>query len=467
MKSKNLFLASCIGIGLLSLALVTVFNAPNAGFGNGFKAYATVGGWRHYSAVAATSSNRGLREYWTNCNGTTTLANPGVEATEYAGDAALVSSIFSGYGAQDMRITPYSEQFISASSSINLLTALSISGTEEDISYSVTDKNGTAVSVTNNNFTSGVVGNYYKASVSFTADGVACVNRSTLVVEGTYYDSLESTAQNTWVANNAVSKREVVEGDGNRCFGFTISSSKGITYNIPLPTKNGVSVSANKIYHISFRVWSNGLEDSEIINVSNTYEPILGFSGSISASAPSGYFSFAYKMPDNLRFATFIVGTSASQVEFFVDDILVVEDEVFNYSACTFTYQPDGSEILATKGVGKFNLFSTALLGLSAGDDVRVTINYRTEIHANGNQRVLRCVGWDGSATTLRHNAALALNTTGSVTIDTQVFTSSGFDTETITSVSGALVPHLKLSFIAGGSTDSYLTITSITIQAL
>ena len=463
MKSKKLLLGSCVGVASLMLAVAV---AANSNGGNLFKTTAT-DSWRHYSAVASSSSNNGLREYWTNCNGTTTLANPGVEAIDYAGDAALVSSIVSEYGAQDARITPRSEQFISASSSINLINALCISGTEDSISYSVTDKNGEAVSVSSNSFTSGVVGNYYKASVSFTVDGVACINKSTLVVEGTYYDSLESTAISTWVSNDAVSRREVVEEDRNRCFGFTINNSKAIVYNIPLATRNGVSLSANKIYHISFRVWSNDLQGSDIINISQTYDPIAGSQGEISASTPSAYFSFTYKMPDNLRFSTFKFGTNATNVEFFVDDILVVEDAAFNYSACTIKYQTDGSKVLATKGVGKFNLFSTALLGLSAGDNVRITINYKTEIHANSNQRVLRCVGWDGSATTLTHNAALALNTSGSVTIDTQVFTSSGFDTETITAVSGALIPHLKFSFIAGGSVDSYLTITSITIQAL
>ena len=62
--------------------------------------------YNHYSAVAATCEDYGIREYWTNCSGTTTIYDPGeVQIVEMGQpSAADILYIVNNYGTSDERL---------------------------------------------------------------------------------------------------------------------------------------------------------------------------------------------------------------------------------------------------------------------------------------------------------------------------------------------------------------------------
>lgn len=66
-------------------------------------------GWRHYSAVAPTCASFGIKEYWTDCNGNTTIEDPHQEATEYTTSEEDIARIISVYGESDERILAKSD----------------------------------------------------------------------------------------------------------------------------------------------------------------------------------------------------------------------------------------------------------------------------------------------------------------------------------------------------------------------
>ena len=66
-------------------------------------------GWRHYSAVAPTCASFGIKEYWTDCNGNTTIEDPHQEATEYTTSQEDIARIISAYGESDERILAKSD----------------------------------------------------------------------------------------------------------------------------------------------------------------------------------------------------------------------------------------------------------------------------------------------------------------------------------------------------------------------
>lgn len=62
--------------------------------------------WFHYEAVAATCENYGIKEYWTNCKGNTTIVEPvgGVVTEKGQPSAADIQYIVDTYGTDDERI---------------------------------------------------------------------------------------------------------------------------------------------------------------------------------------------------------------------------------------------------------------------------------------------------------------------------------------------------------------------------
>jgi len=72
--NKKRFL--CLSLGVVALtAIVAGVSASSLCNGEFFKLEAN-DTWYHYSAVDATYQTRGIKEYWTNCNGTTQLTAP-------------------------------------------------------------------------------------------------------------------------------------------------------------------------------------------------------------------------------------------------------------------------------------------------------------------------------------------------------------------------------------------------------
>ena len=102
MQKKSLLLMSLTGASLLGLTFAMCIS------NNKFSSV-TFGSdptWNHYQAVAATCESYGVKEYWTNCQGSTTIVDPGAADVIEKGQpsAAEIQAIVDTYGSSDERI---------------------------------------------------------------------------------------------------------------------------------------------------------------------------------------------------------------------------------------------------------------------------------------------------------------------------------------------------------------------------
>lgn len=107
MRKKILLLSS---VGLLATGAVALL-ATNASSTDSFSIAGGSSSWNHYEAVAATCESYGIKEYWTDCNGNTTIEEPvgAVIVEKGQPSAADIQYIVDTYGADDERIIAKSD----------------------------------------------------------------------------------------------------------------------------------------------------------------------------------------------------------------------------------------------------------------------------------------------------------------------------------------------------------------------
>ena len=107
MRKKILLLSS---VGLLATGAGTLL-AVNASSTDSFSIAGGSTSWNHYETVAPTCGSYGIKEYWTDCNGTTTIEEPvGAVIVEKGQPSATdIEYIVDTYGADDERIIDKSD----------------------------------------------------------------------------------------------------------------------------------------------------------------------------------------------------------------------------------------------------------------------------------------------------------------------------------------------------------------------
>lgn len=113
MKKKYAILTTLVAAGLVAFTGIVVGNKSNKFFDlNAFDS-GKQNGWRHYSSVSGDHClTNGMKEYWTDCNGTTTISDPKVDAVDYASTRDDVDRIVSGFGEDDERIVKKGHNFV-------------------------------------------------------------------------------------------------------------------------------------------------------------------------------------------------------------------------------------------------------------------------------------------------------------------------------------------------------------------
>ncbi|MBQ6922891.1 MAG: hypothetical protein IJQ66_07370, partial [Clostridia bacterium] len=376
------------------------------------------------------------------------------------------------------------ETVIDANSEINIASVAGVSNVNGTMSYTVTDKNGANVTVTNGKFTSGTAQNYYDITATATINGRQTSKTTRFIVKGTFiassgYSAISYANNNltaTKLSNDSLTNfRLYLDGLED----YEVGDLVYVTMNYRADVESKAS---QKFLVIGKNTGSNTYPaitinaDSTITFVAAVCTADNDFTGMVNLTTLSGnrakhikvetwFYNAATDPKGHVTGSFTIKSVYVSKIKGSVD---VVNE---SSSGGTAYVNSDGNIVFENSAAwSQYRLYLDALNDYAAGDTVRVTIKYKTVNATTANNQYRVIYGTGSGTSTGFFNVVKDGADYSTATIDAMVYTGGGhYPYSGNAIISGDLGKHLKLTTLFTSNPSSTFTvqilIDSITIS--
>lgn len=351
----------------------------------------------------------------------------------------------------NIALAPYfdlanTEATINASSQIDIASVAGITGVQGEMSYTITDKNGANVTVTNGKFTSGAAQNYYDITATATLNGDTCIKTTRFIVKDTYmaksgYSAVEygnSGMTVTKADNNSLTTyRLYIDGLENYNVGDMVTVKMNYTANVPNATQKFLVLTQKTGDNYYPAISNSGNATicfaAVVCTADQDYPAMLGglttLEGSSAKHVKIETWFYKATSPAGHVTGTFTINSA----ELVNADYGCVENVTGNISQ---SLTEDGNVLINVISNSECRFYFTDLANFNAGDTVAVTLKYKYNYTATAPDAQSRCfygpvsssaygllvprgtLVCDGQEHTVTFNTAVS-NTAGSAGTDT------------------------------------------------
>ena len=327
------------------------------------------------------------------------------------------------WAIQNAEITPYfemtnTEVAIDENTEIDIATVAGIDNVFGEMSYTVTDKDGSTVAVTNGKFTSGTAQNYYDITATATVGGNTTSKTARFIVKGTFiassgYSAISYANNNltaTKLSNDSLTNfRLYLDGLED----YEVGDLVYVTMNYRADVQ---STASQKFLVIGKNTGSNTYPaitinaDSTITFVAAVCTADDDFTGMVSLTTLSG------NRAKHIKVETWFYNAATEPTGHVTGSFTIKSAYVskFGYaetvrSTATSSVNSEGNLVINNVGDSTVRFYFNDLANFNAGDTVAVTLKYKYNYTATEPNAQSRC--FYGPVTTSKFDLLIARGT--------------------------------------------------------
>ena len=329
---------------------------------------------------------------------------------------------------------------------------------EYTFSYEVKENGLSPVTLNNDSFTVGEEGFYTVDITATDIYGAKAVKRVNIVVRGTYLYSLDEVRgidypSVDWFVRNS-SKGEstpaevIKETNGNQYYKLTATAGETTTFNMPLPTQNGVSVTVGASYKAYITLWTDaGLIGEETVAFTSV-SPMTLAKGQLDKDKQAVVLTAFFSAMEERISTFYITNNSDRNISYYLDNLVLVEtpawDEMpVDIGLGTDEIDENGNlKSVFDRADSNFVFYPKALQNCAKGTKVKVTLQYKIV-----SDRAME----DSRGALGSYNGGTLF-----LTANSEDFLTESFETIVDEDVDGA--PCLKITFITVAGATMYIS---------